>query len=167
MIVANCGGNGGGGALIPIIVVFFKFDPKKGIVLSNATIFLSGLIRYVINGDKRHPLKDGTTVLVDYSVATLMLPMIIVGAALGVMVNEMLSELIVSIIFCGVLTPIFIMTFVKFRNARRAETLKFEQVKEKAALAEKENIAAEVIEAKSDSDDTEELAAVHEDSEEE
>jgi uncharacterized membrane protein YfcA len=58
-----------------------------------------------------------------------MLPMIIVGAAFGIMVNEILSELIVSILFCGVLTPIFFMTLSKLINARKAENLKLQQAK--------------------------------------
>lgn len=95
------------------------------ISLSNATIFFSSAIRYFFNFNVPHPLKDGAGVLVDYNVATLMLPMIIVGAALGVVVNEVLNKLVITIIYTAVLAFVFVTTTLKFLNARKAETAKF------------------------------------------
>lgn len=125
LIITNCGGNGGGGALIPVLYVFFQFDARNCIALSNATILVSSCIRYVVNFKAAHPLKEGTGVLIDYNVATMMLPMIIVGAALGVMVNEILHELVMNIIYTVVLALIFITILHKFIKARQAETAKF------------------------------------------
>jgi uncharacterized membrane protein YfcA len=34
-IIANTGGLGGGGTIIPIALIFFGFDPKNAIPLSN------------------------------------------------------------------------------------------------------------------------------------
>lgn len=59
---ANCGGIGGGGIMIPITIFFFGFDIKAAIALSNATVAVASICRYVINLNKPHPLKDGTGV---------------------------------------------------------------------------------------------------------
>ena len=57
MFYTNCGGLGGGGAMIPICMMFFNFDARNSIALSNATIVIAGLIRLLINWNKNHPLK--------------------------------------------------------------------------------------------------------------
>ncbi len=87
LALAQSGGLAGGGALIPIAIIFFGFDTKQAIALSNASMCLSAYVRYLYNFKKSHPLKNGNGVLVDYSVSSIMLPMIVLGATLGVMVN--------------------------------------------------------------------------------
>jgi uncharacterized membrane protein YfcA len=54
---SNAGGLGGGGSMVPIILIFFRFDLKRSIALSNSTIFVSALIRYLVNLPKKHPTK--------------------------------------------------------------------------------------------------------------
>ena len=54
---ANMGGVGGGGIVLPIAVIFFKFDSKNAIALSNFSIFLSSLIRYILFIKTPNPLK--------------------------------------------------------------------------------------------------------------
>ena len=87
IVSSSMGGLGGGGAIIPIAVFFFGFETKQAIALSNASIFVASVYRYLFNFSKSHPLKDGKGVLVDYNTASLMLPMIMVGATLGVIFN--------------------------------------------------------------------------------
>lgn len=80
LLVSNMGGLGGGGALIPVAMVCFGFDTKQAIAQSNASIFIASVARYFWNFRVTHPYKNGRGVLVDYNIASLMLPMIIVGA---------------------------------------------------------------------------------------
>ena len=54
---ANAGGLGGGGAILPITIIFFRFDVKRTIALSNLTVFVSSLVRFLMNAKKTHPLK--------------------------------------------------------------------------------------------------------------
>ena len=54
--------------------------------------------------------------LVDYNIASLMLPMIVVGATTGVMINKILPQIIVAIIFTILLTYFTITTFLKLRS---------------------------------------------------
>ena len=55
----NLGGIGGGGIVIPITIFFFGFDVKSAIALSNATIAVASICRYLLNLKRAHPLKDG------------------------------------------------------------------------------------------------------------
>ena len=47
--ITNVAGIGGGGTVVPVAMIFLKFDAKNSIALSNFSIFLSSLIRYIIN----------------------------------------------------------------------------------------------------------------------
>lgn len=47
LLFANCGGLGGGGIMIPVLMVFYGFDIKSAIGISNATIFVSAVCRYI------------------------------------------------------------------------------------------------------------------------
>ena len=46
---SNIGGLGGGGILIPTCIIFFNFDTKNAIMMSNITILASALYRYFKN----------------------------------------------------------------------------------------------------------------------
>lgn len=125
---ANCGGLGGAGALIPVCLFFFNFDTKSSIAISNATVCVAGIMRLFINWRKNHPLKIDTKgkpfgVLVDYNIATLMLPMTIVGAAGGVAVNALLPEVLIVILLVILLAYITITTGIKLCQIRKEEAI--------------------------------------------
>ena len=98
LLTSNMGGLGGGGAVIPVCMVFFGFDTKQSIAQSNASIFVASLARYIFNFNKTHPYKDGRGVLVDYNITSLMLPMITVGATVGVIFNAILPSVIIAVL---------------------------------------------------------------------
>ena len=56
---ANMGGISGGGIVVPIAIGFFKFDPKNAIALSNFSICIGSILRFLLNAKKSHPLKNG------------------------------------------------------------------------------------------------------------
>jgi len=93
--VANMGGIGGGGTLVPICILFFNMSMGNAIPLSNFSIFLSSAQRYLLNSGKPHPSKNGTGLLVDYNLAIIMLPGIISGVSVGGIVNALLPKIIV------------------------------------------------------------------------
>ena len=51
MFAANCGGQGGAGCVMPLSMIFFGFDIKSAITLSNSSITVSAIVRYVMNFD--------------------------------------------------------------------------------------------------------------------
>jgi uncharacterized membrane protein YfcA len=95
--LANCAGIGGGGTLVPIIRLFFNFVLADAITLSNATIAVAATMRYIYNFRKTHPLRYDTNgkncgTIVDYNITAVMMPMIIVGSAIGAIINYILPE---------------------------------------------------------------------------
>jgi uncharacterized membrane protein YfcA len=107
LIIANMGGLGGGGIVLPVMLLFFKFDAKNSIALSNMSIFVASTIIYFLNAGKSHPLKKGNGILVDMNLSIIMLPMIISGVQFGVIFNIMLPEIIILIFYDLLLIYIF------------------------------------------------------------
>lgn len=126
LFASNCGGLGGGGAVIPLAMFFFSFDARNAIALSNATIVVAALIRYVINFRQPHPLKldtngDKTGILVDHNIPTLMMPMIVVGAAVGATLNLIMPEPVIAVGIFLVLSFVSVTTTIKWWTIRQAE----------------------------------------------
>ena len=128
---------------------FFKFGVKDAIIISNATIAISGLIRYVLNFRKNHPLKVDTNgqpagLLVDYNVCVVMLPMAIVGSALGAILSLILPEpitisiLMASLMYIGITTTVKLYKICKSENAQRFKA------KNERNIAEPEKIICEL-----------------------
>lgn len=104
LMITNIGGIGGGGTVVPVAMIFFRFDAKNAIPLSNISIFFSSLIRWILNSRLPHPLKDGKGIIVDMNLGILMLPMIVSGVSIGVIINIILPDLIaISAYICGLL----------------------------------------------------------------
>lgn len=108
--------------MVPIIRLFYNFNVKDAIALSNATIAVAASIRYIINFRKPHPLKfdidkkpAGT--IVDYNITIIIMPMLIVGSAIGVIVNFILPEPIITSVLVVSLIYIICTTGLKlYRN---------------------------------------------------
>jgi uncharacterized membrane protein YfcA len=125
LIMTSMGGLGGGGAIIPIAIFFYGFETKQAIALSNSSYIIACLYRYLFNFRKSHPLKDGRGVLVDYNTASLMLPMIMVGATLGVKFNQILPSIVVTFILVILLLFILVTTCKKLLKISAEERKKF------------------------------------------
>ena len=125
LLTSNMGGLGGGGAVIPIAMVFFGFDTKQSIALSNATIVVASLARYLFNFNKPHPYKGTHGVLVDYNVASLMLPMITIGATVGQMLNKILPSVVIAIMLTLLLVFVSYTTLKKLCRIVSAERKKY------------------------------------------
>ena len=93
------GGVGGGGIVVPLAMVFFRFDAKSAVALSNFSIFLSSLVRYLLFIKEKHPLKDGTGLMLDYNVSIICLPLIIAGVSIGIIVNIVMPAVIVCLFY--------------------------------------------------------------------
>ena len=67
--------------MVPNIRIIFNFGVKDAIALSNATIAVAALMRYLVNFRKNHPLKFDTLgkpagLIVDYNITLIMMPML-------------------------------------------------------------------------------------------
>lgn len=119
------GGIGGGGMLVPVCMIFFRFNANNAIPLSNFSIFLSSMQRYLLNSKLTHPLKNGTGLLVDYNLAIVMLPAIISGVSVGGVINKLLPGLIINVSYIVLLAFLLFTLSKKLMQIRAAETEKF------------------------------------------
>lgn len=101
MTLSSMGGIGGGGAVVPFTMSFFGFLTKEAIAISGFCIFMCSLFRYVYQLNDKHPEKDA--VIIDYSLASIMLPAVMMGSMVGVLANVILPPLILQTSLTGLL----------------------------------------------------------------
>ena len=78
MGLCNVAGIGGGAIDVPIVMLFFRFSTKQAIALSNMIIFMGAVVRFIYNFNDKNPSKPGV-VVVDYSIATVIMATTLVG----------------------------------------------------------------------------------------
>lgn len=95
MIMALCtmAGIGGGGVTVPLIQNLFQFSLKKAIALSGFSIFVCSVTRFIVNFKQKHPEKN--TVSLDYGLATVMNPTVLMGSFIGVIFNTWFPDLVI------------------------------------------------------------------------
>jgi uncharacterized membrane protein YfcA len=109
------GGSSGGGTLIFFLRVMFQFTAGNAIAISNTSIATGAIVSYILNFKKKHPFKKDTDgkpagLLLDYNIAIIMMPMGIVGSAIGAIVPIVLPEpliiagLTISLAYVAVIT---------------------------------------------------------------
>ena len=108
VMLSNVGGIGGGGIVVPLVMAFFNFNTKHSIAISGLSIFLSSLTRYVYNFKQMHPQKE--TVVIDYGLAIVMLPTVLMGSFLGVLINVTFPPIILQIVLTLLLAMIAIQS---------------------------------------------------------
>ena len=94
-MIAASGGIGGGGMLVPLLILIFGFHPKNAIPLSNFTIVGSSLTNMAMNMTKRHPDRDRP--LVDWDLIMVMEPLTMAGAVVGAFAAKVLPDRVLSV----------------------------------------------------------------------
>ena len=108
---ANLGGIGGGGLIIPMAMALFGLDTKEAGAISNSTIFCGALVRFFLFSIwQRHPVKPNATVI-DYSLANVMIPSVLVGSYFGILINVIFPEAVLTIFLVVLL---FYLTYESF-----------------------------------------------------
>ena len=92
----NAAGIGGGGIVIPICLIFFRFDTTHSIALSNFNIFVASITRFIMNFRTKHPERNA--VVVNYEVVMIMLPCVLIGGLIGVQINSMLPDIVILVL---------------------------------------------------------------------
>ena len=95
-LFATVGGIGGGGVTAPIAMYFFKLDTKSAIALSSFAIAISTLATYIFNLNLRPPEKPGCVTL-DYGLAIVMMPAVLVGSIVGSFFLIVMPDLVIQI----------------------------------------------------------------------
>lgn len=121
LMIAASGGVGGGGIIVPLLILVFNFHPKYAIALSNFIILGSSVVNMVLNFSKRHPLVNRP--LVDWDLILIMEPLTMAGAIVGALVGKVLPDWILVILLVLLLAQTTYETLKKAISQYQKESI--------------------------------------------
>ncbi|TVU09265.1 hypothetical protein EJB05_42723, partial [Eragrostis curvula] len=132
----SVGGVGGGGIFVPMLALIIGFDPKSSTAMSKCMIMGAAVSTVYYNLTLRHPTLDMP--LIDYDLALLIQPMLMLGVSIGVIFNVIFPDWLVT----ALLIIIFLVTSTK-AFLKGVETWKKETIAEREAAKRVEQICQE------------------------
>lgn len=108
MALAVMSGIGGGGIIVPLLMIFYNLDTKNAITVSGFTILTGAITRFAVTYKKRHPDKDATCI--DYGITNIMMPLVLIGSICGVFANIIFP----NVILLGFLT--LLLAYLLYRG---------------------------------------------------
>ncbi|XP_020593680.1 sulfite exporter TauE/SafE family protein 3-like isoform X2 [Phalaenopsis equestris] len=124
--LGSIGGVGGGGIFVPMLTLIIGFDPKTSTAISKCMIMGAAGSTVYYNLRLRHPTMD--LPIIDYDLALLFQPMLMLGISIGVAFNVMFPDWMVTVL----LIILFLGTSTK-ALFKGIETWKKESVMKKEA----------------------------------
>ncbi|GER44174.1 sulfite exporter TauE/SafE family protein [Striga asiatica] len=107
--LGSIGGVGGGGIFVPMLTLIIGFDPKTSTAISKCMITGAAIATVYYNLKLRHPTLE--LPIIDYDLALLFQPMLILGISIGVIFNVIFAEWMVTVLlillFIGTSTKAF------------------------------------------------------------
>ncbi|XP_062102382.1 sulfite exporter TauE/SafE family protein 3-like isoform X2 [Humulus lupulus] len=94
--LGSVGGVGGGGIFVPMLTLIVGFDPKSSTAISKCMIMGAAGSTVYYNMRLRHPTLDMP--LIDYDLALLFQPMLMLGISIGVAFNVMFADWMVTVL---------------------------------------------------------------------
>ncbi|XP_030452449.1 sulfite exporter TauE/SafE family protein 3-like [Syzygium oleosum] len=128
----SVGGVGGGGIFVPMLSLIIGFDPKSATAISKCMIMGAAGSTVYYNLKRRHPTLNMP--IIDYDLALLIQPMLMLGISIGVAFNVIFADWMVTvlliILFLGTSTKAFFKgletwnkeTILKKEAAKRLES---------------------------------------------
>jgi len=117
--LSNAGGIGGGGLLIPVMLLIFKFYTHEAIPMTKLMIFTGALTSFILGFKQAHPYRKSITI--DYNIPYLIIPLLLFGSMIGVSLNKVLPSWIILISLTLVLVINTKKTLEKAANLRKKE----------------------------------------------
>lgn len=105
--LGSVGGVGGGGIFVPMLALIIGFDPKSSTAISKCMIMGAAGSTVYYNLRIRHPTLDMP--IIDYDLALIFQPMLMLGISIGVTFNVMFADWMVTVL----LIILFIATSMK------------------------------------------------------
>ncbi|CAN6204228.1 unnamed protein product [Urochloa humidicola] len=125
----SVGGVGGGGIFVPMLALIIGFDPKSSTAISKCMIMGGSVSTVYYNLKLKHPTLDMP--LIDYDLALLMQPMLMLGVSIGVIFNVIFPNWLITalliILFLGTSTK----AYLKGVETWKKETIKKREVAKK------------------------------------
>ncbi|KAJ8480131.1 hypothetical protein OPV22_023858 [Ensete ventricosum] len=137
----SVGGVGGGGIYVPMLTLIVGFDAKSSTAISKCMIMGAAGSTVWYNLKLRHPTLDMP--IIDYDLALLFQPMLMLGISIGVAFNVIFADWMVTVL----LIVLFLTTSTK-AFLKGIETWKKETIMKKEAAMLKESNGRDEIEYK-------------------
>lgn len=138
---ANSAGVGGGGLLIPLLIVFNAFDGKMAAEQGPFYNLIAGLIRYCMNLSKKSPSVKHKTII-DYDLVAIFVPLNLVGSLIGGILNIVFPNIFISVSLFLFLVFVSYKLFMKGIKTRKKEsTIKSKKEAEASMLVTEASIA--------------------------
>lgn len=142
---ASAGGIGGGAVLSAVYIFIFGFSIGDSIPLSHAAIFSGALMNFLAILNKRHP-KNNNKLVVDFELASIILPLMLTGSLIGVTFNKILPPIAVLIVLEGY---IFIKAISFYNHARMVQAKENVERELKNSKQQTKDLNESMIEMKS------------------
>ncbi|GFY86376.1 sulfite exporter TauE/SafE family protein [Actinidia rufa] len=94
--LGSIGGVGGGGIFVPMLTLIIGFDPKSSTAISKCMIMGAAGSTVYYNLRLRHPTLDMP--VIDYDLALLFQPMLMLGISIGVAFNVIFADWMVTVL---------------------------------------------------------------------
>ncbi|KAK9014020.1 hypothetical protein V6N11_005194 [Hibiscus sabdariffa] len=133
----SVGGVGGGGIFVPMLALIIGFDPKSSTAISKCMITGAAAATVCYNIRQRHPTLE--LPLIDYDLALLFQPMLVLGISIGVGFNVIFPDWMITVLLILIFIGMSTKSFIK-----GVETWKKETIKEKETARQLELIQHEV-----------------------
>ncbi|KDO56903.1 hypothetical protein CISIN_1g0454882mg, partial [Citrus sinensis] len=117
----SVGGDGGGGIFLPMLNLIVGFDAKSSIALSRCMITGVAASTFVYNLRQRHPTLD--IPIIDYDLALLFQPMLVLGISIGVAFNVIFADWMITILLIVLLIVMSTKAFLKGVESWKKETI--------------------------------------------
>ncbi|KAF7830135.1 sulfite exporter TauE/SafE family protein 3 [Senna tora] len=138
----SVGGVGGGGIFVPMLSLIIGFDPKSSTAISKCMIMGAAASTVYYNLKLRHPTLDMP--IIDYDLALLIQPMLMLGISIGVAFNVVFADWMVTVLLIILFIGTSTKAFIKGVETWKKETL----MKKEAAKRLESNAAGAEVEYK-------------------
>ncbi|KAJ7965986.1 Sulfite exporter TauE/SafE family protein [Quillaja saponaria] len=122
----SVGGVGGGGIFVPMLSLIIGFDPKSATAISKCMIFGAAGSTVYYNLKLRHPTLDMP--IIDYDLALLIQPMLMLGISIGVAFNVIFADWMVTVLLIILFIGTSTKAFLKGVDTWKKETLMKKEV---------------------------------------
>ncbi|WJX35760.1 hypothetical protein P8452_23710 [Trifolium repens] len=131
----SVGGIGGGGIFVSMISLIIGFDPKSATAISKCMVMGVSVATAYYNLKMRHPTLNMP--IIDYDLALLIQPMLMLGISIGVICNVIFPNWLVTVLLIVLFLGISIKAFF-----RGVETWNKETMTKKEAARRQESISS-------------------------
>lgn len=117
----SVGGVGGGGIYVPMLSLIIGFDPKSSTAISKCMIMGAAASTVYYNLKLRHPTLDMP--IIDYDLALLFQPMLMLGISIGVAFNVIFADWMVTVLLIVLFIGTSTKAFMKGIDTWKKETI--------------------------------------------